>query len=60
MTNHTHMNIPQPVHHFKIDVRRQPGYSYPKPPTRMKIREQNIYPPIRYGQPYHTAHQMVQ
>ncbi len=60
MRNHTPMHIPQPVSKFKINVRQQPGYSYPAPPTRMSIREQNIHPPIRWAQPHHEAHQMVQ
>ncbi len=59
MRNHTHTNIPQPVHNFKIHVRQQPGYSYPQPPTRMRIVEQNMYPPNRYGQPRDAAHQQV-
>ena len=60
MRNHTPMHIPQPVKKFKIHVRHQPGYSYPAPPTRMHIREQMIHPPIRWAQPHHAAHQMVQ
>jgi hypothetical protein len=60
MKNHTPIHMPQPVHKFKIDVRRQPGYSYPQPPTHMKIVEQNIHPPLRYKQPHHTARQHIQ
>lgn len=57
--NHTPTHIPQPVDTFKIHVRQQPGYSYPSPPTRMRIVEQNIHPPIRYGQPLDAARQQV-
>jgi hypothetical protein len=57
--NHTPMHIPQPVETFKIHVRQQPGYSYPTPPNRMRILEQNIHPPIRFGQPHSAAHQQV-
>jgi hypothetical protein len=60
MRNHTPIHMPQPVKKFKIDVRQQPGYSYPAPPTRMHIREQMIHPPIRWAQPHHAAQQMVQ
>ena len=60
MRNHTPVHLPQPVSKFKIHVRHQPGYSYPAPPTRMHIREQMIHPPIRWAQPHHAAHQMVQ
>ena len=33
--NHTNMSIPEPVRKFRMDVRQQPGYSYPAPPTHM-------------------------
>lgn len=57
--NHTPMHIPDPVSKFKVHVRQQPGYSYPKPPSRMHIREQNIHPPIRYGQSHHAQRTLV-
>lgn len=59
INNRTPMNIPEPVSNFKINVRQQPGYSYPKPPTRMRIHEQSIYPPLRYGQPHESAQQQI-
>ena len=58
--NHTPIHMPEPVQKFRMDVRQQPGYSYPAPPTRMHIREQNIYPPMRYGQTLNDAQQCVQ
>jgi len=57
--NHTPMHIPEPVHKFRMDVRQQPGFSYPAPPTRMHVREQNIYPPLRYGQTLDDANECV-
>ena len=60
MTNHTHNSNAGTGHKFKINVRQQPGYSYPAPPTRMRVREQSIHPPIRYGQTIHDANQCVQ
>jgi hypothetical protein len=51
MRNHTHMNIPDPVEKMKIHVRHQPGYSYPTPPSRASIREQNIHPGYPSGRP---------
>jgi hypothetical protein len=51
MKNHTHMNIPDPVDKMKINVRHQPGYSYPQPPSRVNIREQNIHPGYPAGAP---------
>src|SRR2546423_5302144 len=46
MTNHTHMNIPQPAANFRVHVRQRPGQSYPKPVTHMYIREQMIHPSL--------------
>lgn len=60
MRNHTPYRMPEPVNKFKIHVRQQPGYSYPAPPTRMRVREQMIHPPIRYGQTIQDARQCVQ
>jgi hypothetical protein len=57
--NHTPMNIPEPVRKFRMDVRQQPGYSYPAPPTRMRVLEQNIRPPLRYGQTLNDAQECV-
>ena len=48
--NHTRQHIPGGVENFNIHVREMPGYSYPRPPTRMFIREQHIQPSLPYGQ----------
>ncbi|NND96080.1 MAG: hypothetical protein HKN47_01985, partial [Pirellulaceae bacterium] len=47
--NHTPMHIPRPVDTMKIDVRHQPGYSYPNPVSRVRITEQNIHPGVPAG-----------
>lgn len=57
--NHTHMHIPEPVDHFKIHVRQQPGMSYPKPVHKVHIREQSIHPSLPFDQPHHNMHQRV-
>lgn len=58
--NHTHMNIPQPVDKIKMDVRMQPGYSYPNPVSRIKITEQNIHPGVPHARGlYQHASQRV-
>ena len=49
--NHTQSYIPRPVEDIKIGVRLQPGYSYPTPPSRINITEQNIRPTIPTGRP---------
>jgi len=55
--NHTPMHIPRPVENVKMDVRLQPGYSYPNPVSRVKITEQNIHPgvPNQRGLFQHTS-----
>jgi hypothetical protein len=49
--NYTHSYIPKPVEDVKIGVRLQPGYSYPTPPSRINITEQNIRPGVPMGRP---------
>lgn len=57
--NHTVNHIPGPVERFNIHVRQQPGYSYPKPPSHMWIREQTIYPTVNFHQPLWNRTQVV-
>lgn len=59
MRNHTHMNIPQPAKSFRINVRSQPGQSYPKPVTHMNIREQMIHPSLPFEQPHWDMHERI-
>ncbi|MCP4889825.1 MAG: hypothetical protein GY904_24870, partial [Planctomycetaceae bacterium] len=44
--NHTHMNIPRPADKVKMNVRMQPGMSYPNPTSPVRITEQNIHPGV--------------
>lgn len=58
--NHTPMHIPRPVEKMKINVRHQPGYSYPNPVSRVRITEQNINPGVPAGRGlYQHASQRV-
>ena len=57
--NHTHMHIPGPSPKVKYHVRQQPGYSYPKPATRVFIREQSIQPRLPFEQPHWDKHERV-
>ena len=50
--NKTHMNIPDPVSKIRGTVRQQPGQSYPTPPSRFNIKEQNIHPGYPAGRPH--------
>lgn len=58
--NHTHVSMPEPVEKFRIDVRQQPGFSYPQPPSRMRIHEQSIHATVPYGAPGGHQSQRVQ
>ncbi|OHB82811.1 MAG: hypothetical protein A2V98_14815 [Planctomycetes bacterium RBG_16_64_12] len=40
MKNHTSMHLPEPTRRMRIDVRQDPGMSYPTPPNRAWIVEQ--------------------
>ena len=53
MNNRTPMHIPRPVDNMRIDVRHNPGYSYPSPVNRVKITEQNIHPGVPAGRGFY-------
>lgn len=57
--NHTHYSIPGPTKHMTIDVRQQPGMSYPRPANKVRIREQMIRPAPNYHQPPGMKYQFV-
>jgi hypothetical protein len=59
MRNFTHMNIPQPAHSFRINVRQRPGQSYPKPVTHMSIHENMIHPALPFEQPHYDMHERI-
>ena len=54
MVNHTHVSLPQPVTHERIDVRQEPGIRYPEPVNHVRIVERTsaslrnpVRPPAR-------------
>jgi hypothetical protein len=57
--NWTHMHIPGPTETMKINVRQQPGYSYPKPANRIHIKEQTIHPSLPFEQPHWDMHERI-
>ncbi len=54
--NHTSIHMPQPVSNVKIDVRQQPGMSYPNPVSRIHVTEQNIHPGVPNARPLYDQH----
>jgi hypothetical protein len=59
MKNKTHYHMPGPTERFTVRMRETPGYSYPKPPSHMHIREQRIHPSLPFNQPYHNQTQVI-
>lgn len=57
--NHTHMYIPTPPHSVGVHVKQNPGYSYPRPASRVRIYEQNIRATQPYRQPRHDYHRTI-
>ena len=44
MVNHTHVSLPQPVTHERIDVKQEPGIRYPEPANHARIVERTRQP----------------
>lgn len=59
MVNHTREQIPEPNHRMRIDVKQQPGFSYPRPANHAWIVERNGGPPVLYQQPHGVQHQVI-
>ena len=57
IANHTKMHIPSPVRKFKINVKEKPGFSYPKPVSRVHITEHKHMPPVIFHQPKGDHHE---
>lgn len=58
MHNHTKVHLPDPVETMKINVRMNPGYSYPQPVSRIHINETNNNPGLPHHQPKYDQHSM--
>ncbi|HEV2973316.1 MAG TPA: hypothetical protein VGY55_25335 [Pirellulales bacterium] len=57
IANHTHMSIPDTTKRVKIDVKQEPGLSYPNPVHHVVIVEATHTPPVEYHQPLVDHHQ---
>ena len=55
--NHTASHIPGPVKTFKIDVKQDPGLSYPKPVSRVHLTERSYTAPTLFHQPKSDMHE---
>ncbi len=57
--NHTRVHLPKPTKAVKVDVKQQPGYSYPKPASHVRIVERTGAGVGRYKQPLGDRHERV-
>ncbi len=57
IVNHTKSKIPGPVGHFRMDVKQEPGYSYPLPVNHVNITERSYAPPVLFHQPKSDRHE---
>ena len=51
--------ITELTEHFKVHVKQQPGFNYPKPVNKVHIREQNIHAAYQFGQPHYDKHERI-
>ena len=49
--NHTHVCLPKPTEKVKVDVKQEPGISYPKPASHVRIVERTTAGVGTYRQP---------
>lgn len=59
MRNRTKMHLPGPSKKININVKQQPGFSYPMPATNIKVREQLIGPAPNFHQPHGNKFQFI-
>jgi hypothetical protein len=57
IANHTKFHIPPPTRKLKIDVKEEPGFSYPKPVSHIGIKEKKHMPPVIFHQPIGDKHE---
>jgi len=57
--NHTRVNLPEPTRRIKIDVRQDPGFSYPKPANHAYIVEQTMPGPGIFLRPHCDRRQII-
>jgi hypothetical protein len=57
IANHTKSHIPSPVDKVRIDVKQEPGFSYPQPPSRVTIHEKSHVPPVKFRRPLSDWHE---
>jgi len=59
IVNHTAVQLPQPTEKVRIDVKQEPGISYPKPANHVRIVEQTTTGGMIFGQPLGDKYQVI-
>lgn len=59
IVNWTFQRIPKPTRALKMHVRQKPGFSYPRPPSRVFINESTVGPPALFNQSIADKRQLV-
>jgi hypothetical protein len=59
MVNHTCVNIPPPSQRVRIDVKQQPGISYPEPADHAWVVERTCPAPVLFRQPFGEAAEVI-
>ncbi|MEX0794330.1 MAG: hypothetical protein WD045_14435 [Pirellulaceae bacterium] len=57
--NHTHTHIPNPTSKVVLNVKQRPGVSYPAPPNRAWVVEENNHHVPNARQPHADKHQYI-
>jgi hypothetical protein len=52
INNRTHMHLPNPVDKITMNVKQEPGMSYPKPPSHVSYTEKSYAPMMRFPNPF--------
>ncbi|MFZ5829747.1 MAG: hypothetical protein ACOY3P_06655 [Planctomycetota bacterium] len=59
IANHTNVHIPPPTHKVRIDVKQEPGMSYPKPANHAWILEKTERGAGLFTQPHHDRQENI-
>ncbi len=58
IVNHTAVHLPEPTEKVRVDVKEEPGYSYPKPVDHVRIVERTSAGEGGYRQPLSDRHEL--
>ena len=59
IVNHTHNHLPEPTTKVRVDVKQEPGLTYPAPVDHVRIVEKTSFNDGSYHQPLADRHQFI-